>query len=167
MACLALLPRRAPLTGCAATAAMFGLFAAATVFNRHKQWHWQRGFELVALTPFVVQQLLAGHSSSGLTHYWCSLLGGLREAAWVPLLGGFAGAAAAAGLWALVRALQAAVDEARQQQQQQRRRHLGEKQPGGGKVGGGGEGAEKEAPVSALLARAAAQLLKKALSGGS
>jgi hypothetical protein len=145
--CVLLLPRRAPLQGCAATAALFGLFAAATVFNPHKQWHWQRVFELLVLLPFMLQQMLLGHQ--GLTH-WCSLIGFRLPGAWVPLLGGVLGAAAAAGVLRLVRALQEGVAVQRRQQQQQRQQ---------GSRDGGGE----EVSLSVLLARAAVQLLNKGL----
>jgi hypothetical protein len=151
-ACLALLPRRAPLQGCAATAALFGLFSAATVFNRHKQWHWQRVFELLVLLPFTLQQMLCGHQ--GLTQ-WCSLMGFRLPGAWVPLLGGVLGAAAASGVLALVRALQEGVTAQRRQQQQQQQR---ERQAGSSREGSG-----EEVPMSVLLARAAAQLLRKKL----
>jgi hypothetical protein len=143
--CVLLLPRRAPLQGCAATAALFGLFAAATVFNPHKLWHWQRLFELLVLLPFMLQQMLLGHQ--GLTH-WCSLAGFRLPGAWVPLLGGVLGAAAAAGVLMLVRALQEGVAVQRRQQQQQ----VGSRDGGGGEV-----------PLSVLLARAAVQLLNKGL----
>lgn len=141
------------MQGCAATAALFGLFSAATVFNRHKQWHWQRVFELLVLLPFTVQQMLLGHQ--GLTQ-WCNLMGFRLPGAWVPLLGGVLGAAAAAGVMAIVRALQEGV-AAQQRQQQQRER---ERERQGGGLDGGGEG---EVPMSVLLARAAAQLLKSKL----
>jgi len=150
---LLLLPRRAPLQGCAATAALFGLFSAATLFNRHKLWHWQRAFELCMLLPFVLQQMLAGHQ--GLTQ-WCSLVGFRLPGAWVPLLGGLAGAAAAAGVVVVVRAVQGSI-ETQRQQEAARQRQQQQQQLGGESSG--------ETPMSVLLARAAAQLLKKGLGG--
>ena len=108
------------------------------------------------LLPFTLQQLLAGHQ--GLTQ-WCSLMGFRLPGAWVPLLGGVLGAAAAAGVWAGVRALQEAV-AAQQRKQQQKQQQLGRQGAGsrdGGEAGGG------EVPMSVLLARAAAALLRKQL----
>lgn len=148
LACITLLPRRAPLQGCAATGALFGLFSAATVFNRHKQWHWQRVFELLVLLPFTLQSMLCGHQ--GLTQ-WCSLMGFRLPGAWVPLLGGVLGAAAAAGVLALVRALQEGVEVQRRQQRQVE------------KQGGSGDGSTRELPLSVLLAHAATQLLRSKL----
>jgi hypothetical protein len=140
------LPKRACAAGCASTAALFGLFAAAAVLNRHKQWHWHRFFELAMLLPFMLQQLLGGHPAlAGMR------LGPLQlPAAWVPLLGGLAGSAAAAGLLALARAV--AVATAKQQKQQQ---------------GSGTQGPPGEVPVPELLARALAQVLRRSLKGGS
>lgn len=157
---LLLLPRRAPLQACAATAALFGLFSAASIFNRHKQWHWQRAFELCVLLPFVLQQMLVGHQ--GLTQ-WCSLVGFRLPGAWIPLLGGFLGAAAAAGVLMVVRALQSSMAAQRQQDEAARRRR--QQQQMGGRGAGGGYEEEATTPVSVLLARAAAQLLKKRLGG--
>jgi hypothetical protein len=138
------------LQGCAATAALFGLFSAATAFNRHKHWHWQRVFELLVLLPFTLQQMICGHQ--GLTQ-WCSLMGFRLPGAWVPLLGGVLGAAAASGVLALVRALLEGVAAQRRQQQQQQQRQAGISREGGG----------GEVPMSVLLARAAAQLFRKKL----
>lgn len=148
LACVTLLPRRAPLQGCAATGALFGLFSAATCFNRHKQWHWQRVFELLVLLPFTLQSMLCGHQ--GLTQ-WCSLMGFRLPGGWVPLLGGVLGAAAAAGVLAVVRALQEGVEAQRSQQQQVQ------------KQGANREASMPDLPVSVLLARAAAQLLRSKL----
>jgi hypothetical protein len=128
---------------------LFGLFSAATVFNRHKQWHWQRVFELLVLLPFTLQSMLCGHQ--GLTQ-WCSLMGFRLPGAWVPLLGGVFGAAAAAGVLAVVRALQEGVEAQRSRQQQQVF-----------KQGANREGGTPELPLSVLLARAAAQLLRSKL----
>jgi hypothetical protein len=164
-ASLLLLPRRATLAGCGASGALFGLFAAAALFNRHKAWHWQRAFELAVLTPFVLQQL-AGSSSSSSSLAACSVaLGPLLRlpGPCVPLLGGLLGAAAAAALLAGARALaarmhaqqrgaaaaQAHAVQPQQQPQQQRQR------------GGSAHGARE---VSQLLTQALGELLRRILT---
>ncbi|KAF8057636.1 RBL11 [Scenedesmus sp. PABB004] len=143
----ALLPRRAPLGGCACSGALFALFAGATVLNPRKHWHWQRVLELAALAPFVCQQLLAGHA--GLAQ-WC-VLAGQRLGAWVPLLGGLAGAAAAAAALALAARVAAA---AAAQAQQQR---------GGAGGAAGGQPAPSDDGLALLLTRVAASLLRRVL----
>lgn len=100
------------------------------------------------LLPFTLQSMLCGQQ--GLTQ-WCSLMGFRLPGAWVPLLGGVLGAAAAAGVLALVRALQEGVEVQRSQQQQVE------------KQGASRDGCIQELPLSVLLARAAAQLLRSKL----
>jgi hypothetical protein len=133
---------------------MFGLFAMATLFNRNKQWHWQRWFELMALLPFVCQQLLAGHP--GINQLY--VLYGKQLGASVPLLGGLIGAAASAALLKLARLLQLAL----QQQQQQHGSSLG----GTGATSKGRQQQQQPAaddPLQLLLKTAMAQLLKRVL----
>eukprot|EP00879_Flechtneria_rotunda_P011931 GHRR01012462.1.p1 GENE.GHRR01012462.1~~GHRR01012462.1.p1 ORF type:complete len:253 (+),score=92.03 GHRR01012462.1:1396-2154(+) len=145
-----LLPKRAALQGCSNTGAMFGLFAMAAVFNRHKLWHWHRLFELAVLLPFVCQQLLASHAS--ISQYY--VIQGYKTGAWVPLLGGFVGAAVAAAILALVRLVQGAKQQKQGQQQQ-----LGiadAKPPGEGSPAGADA-------TSVLLSAALKQLLRRVL----
>ena len=154
-AALALLPRRAPLGGCAVSGALFGLFAAATALHARKAWHWHRWFELAALLPFVALQLAA--PLGGLPAV--APLPGLRlPGACAPLLGGAAGAALAAALLLLARVVAAGIQQHRRQQQQQGG-------PPGGGGGGGGGGAEATAAPpqepAALLTQAAALLLRR------
>lgn len=142
-----LLPKRAALQGCACTAALFGLFAAATLFNRHKSWHWQRVFELAVLLPFVLQQLLSSHNSLSSHH----VLGWLHmPGCWVPLAGGLVGTAAATGMLSVGRALASSAA-------QQRQREVADKARQPEEAGG------DLTPVSVLLAQAAAQLLTRGL----
>jgi hypothetical protein len=153
LAALALLPKRAPLPGCAMSGALCGLFAMATLFNSGKSWHWHRWFEMAALLPFVALQLTGAHA--GLAQ-WATLHGLRLPAAWVPLLGGLAGAAVAAALLQLGRIVAAGIQQRRQQQYQQQQQAAGQ-QPGGP-----GPGREQQLePVTALLSRAATLLLKR------
>ncbi|KAF6259684.1 hypothetical protein COO60DRAFT_1460076 [Scenedesmus sp. NREL 46B-D3] len=146
-----LLPTRAPIQGCGSTGALFALFAMATLFNRRKTWHWQRVFELAVLLPFVCQQLLAGHAGMS---QWC-LLYGHRMGAWVPLLGGLAGAGAAAAVLALVRLLVSSVE---QRQQQQRRQQAAAELAGGQQRPAGADDS-----MALLLTKALAQMLRRVL----
>jgi hypothetical protein len=125
----------------------------ATLFNRRKNWHWQRVFELAVLLPFVCQQLLAGHAGM---NQWC-LLYGQRMGAWVPLLGGLAGAAAAAAVLALVRLLVSSVEQ-QQQQPQQRQQQAAAELAGGQQGPAGGDDS-----LSLLLTKALAQMLRRVL----
>jgi hypothetical protein len=149
------MPRRAPLAGSALNGALFGLFAMATLFSRAKSWHWHRWFELAALLPFVALQLTASQAALA---PWC-VVQGAKVGAWVPLLGGLAGAAAATVLLQLGRIVAAGI----QQQRQQAAAAGG----GGGALSGGGEGgggsgaAPAPEPVAALLGKAATLLLKR------
>lgn len=156
LAAQALLPRRAPLAGCAMSGALFGLFSMATLFNGRKAWHWHRCFELAALAPFVALQLTAAHG--GLAQH-CALQGVKLPGSWAPLLGGLAGAAAAAGLLLLARVVAAGM---RQQRQQAGSGSSGQQSGGGGSgdSGGGGDGGGAQEPV-ALLAKAAGLLLRR------
>jgi len=158
-AALALLPRRAPLPGCAVSGALFGLFAMATLFNSHKTWHWHRWFELAALLPFVALQLTGAHA--GLAQ-WCVLQGVRLPASWVPCLGGLAGAAAAAALLQLGRIVAAGIQQQQQQQQQAAAAaaSAGQQGAGGGQQQQPG-GEQQLEPVTALLSRAATLLLKR------
>eukprot|EP00775_Hariotina_reticulata_P001907 gene1905-biopygen3393 len=148
-ACL-LLPQKASVLGCGSSGAMFGLFAMATVFSRHKQWHWHRAFELAVLLPFVCQQLLAGHI--GISQYYT--LHGQQLGAWVPLIGGLIGAAVSAALLELARMLQLAL----QQQQNSRPANTGA-------ASNGGQQRQPAAddPLQLLLKAAVAQLVKRVL----
>ncbi|KAI8467468.1 MAG: hypothetical protein J3K34DRAFT_460366 [Monoraphidium minutum] len=147
-AALLLLPRRAPLVGCGMSGALFGLFAAATLFNPAKDWHWHRWFELAVLLPFAALQLAGPHAA--LAPLWA--VGGAKLGAWAPLLGGLAGAAAAAAVMRLGRVVAAGIQQqqaaAAQQQQQQ-------------PPGGGGGAPEPQEPLSALLSRAAALAIRR------
>ncbi|GBF98365.1 hypothetical protein Rsub_10760 [Raphidocelis subcapitata] len=161
LAALLLLPKRAPLPGCAASGALFGLFALATVFSSGKAWHWHRWFEIAVLLPFVALQLTASHA--GLAQ-WC-VLHGTRVGAWVPLAGGLAGAAAAAALLALGRVVVAGL-------RQNAAAAAAAARPAAGAAAGGGDGAPARAgtpageePASVLLTRAATLLLRKMIVG--
>jgi hypothetical protein len=150
LAALGLLPRRAPLAGCAVNGALFGLFAMATLFNPAKSWHWHRWFELGTLFPFVALQLAT--SQAALAPWWT--VQGLKAGAWVPLLGGLAGAAVAASLLKLGRILAAGI----QQQRQQAAAAAASSGGGGGDTGGAAPPPE---PVAALLGKAATLLLRR------
>lgn len=147
IAAFSLLPRRAPLAGSSMSAALFGLFATATLFNSRKTWHWHRWFELAVLLPFVALQLTG--AQAGLAQ-WC-IIDGVRLGNWVPLLGGLAGAALSAALLQLARAVlaglrqrQAAAAPGAQGGQQQPPQLPG-----------------KDDPLVALIGKAATLLLKR------
>jgi hypothetical protein len=128
--------------------ALFGLFGMATLFNAAKSWHWHRWFELVALLTFVALQLTS--SQAGLAQ-WC-VLRGVRLGGWVPLIGGLAGAAVSAGILALGRVVAAGI------QQQQAAAAAAQQQQAGAE----GSGApQQQEPLTALLSRAAALVLKR------
>lgn len=96
-----LLPWRAPLQGSAGVGALAALTAGSLLFNPAKSWHWHRAVELLVLCPFVCLQLMAAVPGMAV---W-PVLGVPRVGAWAPLLGGVAGAAMAAALLAVGRAL--------------------------------------------------------------
>jgi hypothetical protein len=97
-ACL-LLPRRIPVASASMSGALFGLAMVATVFNRKKYWHWHRVAEMAAVLPFVTYQLAQPSMGHGV------VLNGVRVGQYVPLVGGFLGAAAASGVLLLVRVI--------------------------------------------------------------
>lgn len=147
MAAYFLLPRRAPLAGCGMTGALFGLFSMATIFNSRKSWHWHRWFELAALLPFVAIQLTAAHV--GLAQW--GVINGVRLGDWVPLLGGLCGAAVSAALLLLGRIVAAGMQQQAAAAQQQ----PGGQGPQPGQVPG------REEPLTALLTKAAALMLRR------
>jgi hypothetical protein len=152
-AALLLLPRRAPLAGAPLAGALFGLFAMATVFSSAKSWHWHRWFEIAVLLPFVALQLAGTQAALA---PWLTAVGGLKVGAWVPLLGGAAGAAAAAGTLRIGRLVAAGI------QQQQQQAAAAQQQQGVGGGGGGGPGSpQQQEPLSALLSKAAGMLIRR------
>lgn len=138
--------------------ALFGLFALATLFNRHKTWTWHRLVEMGVLAPFVCQQLLQGQPAAMAAGY---TMHGIKLGHAVPLLGGLVGAAATA---ALLRMTHAAAERLRRRQEQQQRaaqqQQLAQQTE---QLQRRLAPLAEESPLSALLWRAASLLLRKAL----